>query len=248
MIEDKNVAEDVINIIEHTVRSSDNENKFDIIVEALSPLIQNKTKLVVGKLYIYKRRPCKFNNMCIDNNCIFVHDKDNLSDNLLKKRKIEDAPRKFVPQNSSKSNEVVFNRVDSSKHTEEDIKKYASEFGSISHVKKLNDSKWVIIFDSDDSAKDLVESRVPVLGDENIKKYFNLVENLKKFELVNLIEKTEGLINKLDRNVISEEIRRNICKIKNLVKEDNTATSNTTKENNKTKINVQSLYTLIVFN
>lgn len=238
MIEDKNVAEDVINIIEHTIRSSDNDNKFDIIVEALSPLIQNKAKLVVGKLYIYKRRPCRFNNNCKDENCIFTHEKDNMMNNSYKKRKLEEIPKRSNFQNSSKSNEVVFNKVDSSKYTEDDIKKYASEFGSVSYVKKLNESKWVIVFDSEESAKNIVESRIPVLGDENIKKYFNLVENLKKFELVSLIEKTEVLINKLEKNVISEEIRRNVSKIKNLVKEESTAT----KENNKTKINVQSLY------
>lgn len=237
-IEDKNVAEDVINIIEHTVRSSESDNKFDLIVDALNPLIQSKAKLIVGKLYIYKRRPCKFNNRCKDDNCIFVHDKDK----NLQKRKMDDFTIKRTKTfENSKTKEVIFNKVDLNKHTEKDIKEYASKFGNVVHIKKLNDCKWVIVFEDDESAQSLVDSRDPVLDDINIKKYFNIIENLKRFELVNLLEKQESLINQLQSDSVTSELKRNIFKIKSLVKDE--AFFNKESKNNYTNNNnTQSLY------
>lgn len=233
-VEDKNVAEDVINIIEHTIRSSESDNKFDIIVEALNPLIQNKAKLIVGKLYIYKRRPCKFNNKCKEENCIFVHDKDK----NLKKRKVDESIIKRVKTfDSSRTKEVIFNRVDINKYNENDIREYANKFGNVVNLKKLNDSKWVIVFEDEESAKKLVDSRDLVLGDSNIKKYYNIIENLKRFELVNLIEKQEGLINQLNNDSVTNELKRNLYKIKTLIK-DEIFFNKETKINN----NTQSLY------
>ena len=237
-IEDSNVAEDVINIIEHTIKSSISENKFDLIVEALNPLIQDKAKHIVGKLYIYKRRPCKYNDKCINENCIYTHDKELKGVN--KKRKLDDMVTRSKPD-VSKSNEVIFNKVDSFKHTETDIKSYASLFGTLISLKKLNISKWLLIFENENMAKKLVESRTPVMEDESIKKYYNIVENLKKYELNNLIEKTENLLNQLDRSSVTEEIRLNFNKIKQMIKEDNQGVQ-PSKEINKTKNNVQSLY------
>ncbi|WUR02249.1 zinc finger C3H domain-containing protein [Vairimorpha necatrix] len=241
MIDDINVAEDVINIIEHTIKSSNKDIKFDLIVDALSPLIQEKARQIVGKLYIYKRRPCKYNNNCKDEKCIYTHDKDHLENKTgNKKRKIDELIRKTNLENT-KSKEVIFNKVDPRKHSEDDIRLYAAEFGTLASLKKLNETKWLLTFEDEATAKLIVESRNHVMGDENIKKYFNLLENLKKHELQSLIEKTESLLNKLDKNNISDEIKRNFIKIKQLIKED-TSVNQISKENTKTNVNVQSLY------
>lgn len=222
-IDDKGVADDVINIIEYTISSSDDSNKFNIIVEALSPLIQDKAKLIVSKLYLYKRRPCKFNNSCKDQKCIFVHDKDKINKNQDFKRKVEpeEVKRPRNDTQSHRSQEVILNRVDSMRHSESDLIKYISQFGEIESFKKLNDIKWLFVFKDPECARDLVSSRDVILDDSNIKKYYNVMENMKKFELNNLLDKQEEIINRLSQNSNPdiEELRRLFLRTKVLIKE-----------------------------
>lgn len=220
-IDDRGMAEDVINIIEHTITSSDELNKFNLIVEALSPLIQDKAKLIVSKLYLYKRRPCKFGNTCKEPKCIFIHDKDKIktSDN---KRRIETEGSKRYKKEADVLNnrEVIINRVDALKHTESDVVNYISQYGEIESYKKLNDMKWLILFRDSEAGKDFVNSRDAVIGDSSIKKYFNIVENMKKYELNSLIDKQEEILNKSElSNSDLEEMRRLLVRMKTLVKE-----------------------------
>lgn len=222
-IEDSGVADDVINIIEYTISSSDEVNKFNIIVEALSPLIQDKAKLIVSKLYLYKRRPCKFNNECKDKKCIFTHDKDKILKTPDNKRKTdsESTKRPKTESESTQNREVIVNRVDSSKFGEDDVLGYLSTFGEIESIKKLNDIKWLITFKEISEAKNFVSSRDPILGDNSIKKYFNSMENMKKYELNSLFDKQEEILKQITSNDIPEleELKRIILRIKTLVKE-----------------------------
>ncbi|KAF9762945.1 hypothetical protein NGRA_1638 [Nosema granulosis] len=222
-IDDNGIADDVINIIEYTISSSNDANKFNIIVEALSPLIQDKAKLIVSKLYLFKRRPCKFNNNCKDPKCIFIHDNDKIFRNQDNKRKVEpeEAKRSRCDVGSHRSQEVILNRVDGSKHSEADLIDGVSRFGEIESVKKLNDIKWLIVFKDSESAKNLVNSRDVILGDGNIKKYYNVMENMKKYELNSLLDKQEDIINRLNitNNPDVEELKRIISRVKVLVKE-----------------------------
>lgn len=179
--------------------------------------------MIVSKLYLYKRRPCKFNNSCKDQKCIFIHDRDKINKTNDYKRKVEpeEVKRPRNDASSHRSHQVILNRVDSMRHSESDLIKYVSQFGEIDSFKKLNDIKWLFIFKNTDSARDLVNSRDIILDDTNIKKYYNVMENMKKFELNNLLDKQEDIINRLclNENPDVEELKRVFLRIKVLIKE-----------------------------
>jgi hypothetical protein len=190
-------AETVIDTIEGIVSTSTSENVYDELVDALTPIVENKAKLVAGKLLVYKRKLCREGKSCRNRHCIFLHDgekrgrmhrTDEENDIAYKRRKQEE------PVDNP---EVVFNKVNEERHDAESLKEYAAGFGNITGFRRLNAEKYLVVFDSADSANKLVKSTDFVLGDPNIKKFFNVVENLVKVELRKLFDEQDSLMGKM---------------------------------------------------
>ncbi|OQS55116.1 hypothetical protein EHP00_292 [Ecytonucleospora hepatopenaei] len=79
-----------------------------------------------------------------------------------------------IKSNTPLCTEVICNRVNSHEHTHNEIYNYAVQFGAIKNIRALNKTKYLITFQDGKSASACVADIRPVLGDTNIKKYFNV--------------------------------------------------------------------------
>ncbi|RVD92185.1 hypothetical protein TUBRATIS_13140 [Tubulinosema ratisbonensis] len=186
--------EDAIRIIKETVDEVKPEDLYLKLGEALQPLFREKTKNIVSMLFMFKKKMCRNGENClIKDKCIFMHESENE-----KKGKrlltVDENPKKRINQ---ENNEVIFNKVPSSLANEVLIENYASKFGSVTSIKKLNEGKYLIIFDDCNCARELVYSKDPVLGDSSITKFFNVLLNNKQNELniTDLFEEQNELLN-----------------------------------------------------
>ncbi|KCZ78250.1 hypothetical protein H311_00722, partial [Anncaliia algerae PRA109] len=188
--------EDAVKIIKSTINSSKQEVLYASLSEALEPLFKDKTKTVVGMLFLYKKKMCRNGDKCINKDkCIFLHESEIdvaksdrrslVVDDNTKRRHMED------------NNEVVFNKVPFNLANEVLIEKYASKFGKVSSVKKLNEGKYLIVFNDPISSKNLMESKDPVMGDLTVTKFYNVILNSKPTELSidEMFEEQNNLLN-----------------------------------------------------
>ena len=104
----------IVSAIEFTVRES--TNHYADVFRSIEPLLKEKTKNFITKVFMFKKRPCRDGAGCALPNCIFVHDAE---DSPGKRVSFDLAPSKKPRTGNS---EVVFNKVDESKHSIEDIR------------------------------------------------------------------------------------------------------------------------------
>lgn len=183
--------DEALKIIKSTINSTEPEKLYKTVFENLEPLFQEKTKTIVGMLFLYKKKMCRNGNSCLNKDkCIFLHENEIQT----KRLSTEESTRKRFKQDN---NEVVFNKVPVKLANESFIENYASNFGSVSSIKKLNEGKYLIIFDDSDSAQSLISSKDPVMGDSNITKFFNVILNAKQNELNidEIFEEQNNLLN-----------------------------------------------------
>ncbi|KMV65020.1 hypothetical protein M970_110610 [Encephalitozoon cuniculi EcunIII-L] len=200
-------ASTVIDILEGIIPTVPSEDMYGELVEALTPVIEHKAKGVVGKVMAYKRKPCRDGGECRAKGCIFLHDRDRRSGEgspgrLGQKGREEgdagDATGKRRRANEANENsEVVFNKVNESRHNPEDLKAYAARFGRIVNFKRLNPEKYLVVFEDPSAACELVKSPEAVLEDPGIKKFYNVIDNLVKVELKKLFEEQEAVVDKM---------------------------------------------------
>lgn len=182
-------AETVIDILEGVVPTLSPENMYGELVDALAPVIDQKAKSVVGKVMAYKRKPCRDGSSCRARGCIFLHDRDRREDGE------EAGKRRRVSE--EENNEVIFNKVDESRHSPEDLKAYAARFGRVVNFKRLNAEKYLVVFETVEPASELMRCSEPVLGDGGIKKFYNVIDNLVRVELKKLFEEQESVTNRM---------------------------------------------------
>ncbi|KAG5858685.1 hypothetical protein KMI_12g18480 [Encephalitozoon hellem] len=227
-------ASTVIDILEGLVPTVSPENMYSELVEALTPVLDQKAKGLVGKVMAYKRKTCRDGDECRAKNCIFLHGRDkrngectsggsgmkgkeegaDASDTTSKRRKMAEP---------NENNEVVFNKVNESRHNPEDLKAYAARFGKITNFKRLNPEKYLVVFEDPESASELVKSSEPVLEDPGIKKFYNVIDNLVKVELKKLFEEQETIIDKMSTEfsaALLGHLRNINIRIKSLVMKD----------------------------
>jgi hypothetical protein len=221
-------AEAVIDTVEGIVSTSTSENVYDELVEALVPIIDQRAKMLAGKILVYKRKPCREGSSCRNRSCIFLHegerrgksyrtDEENDSrDGMYKRVKMDD------PANNP---EVIFNKVNEGRHDAESLKEYAARFGNVVGFRRLNAEKYLVVFDSADSANKLVRSSDFVLGDPAIKKFFNVMENLIRVELRKLFEEQDNLMGRMFTNysvALLNQLKAVNQRIRTLVTRDRT--------------------------
>lgn len=201
-------ASTVIDIIEGIVPTVSPENMYSELVEALIPVIDQRAKGLVGKAMAYKRKTCRDGDECRTKNCIFLHGWDRRSgegpsgSSGLKGKEEgvdigETGPKRRKTAEPNENNEVVFNKVNESRHNPEDLKTYAARFGRITNFKRLNPEKYLVTFEDPESANELVKSPELVLEDPGIKKFYNVIDNLVKVELKKLFEEQETIIDRM---------------------------------------------------
>lgn len=172
----------IVGDIEAVVRHSPPESVYKEISNMLGPLLGDKVKHILGVLFMYKKKPCREGNYCTKGmRCIFLHDKDLQRNNSFEmhsekmKRRIilNDIDRKRSTLRENR--EVVFNKVPVELANEEVVSEYASRYGDVYEVKRLNDGKYLIRFEDHRAAQSLVSSQEPVLDTPTITKFFNVM-------------------------------------------------------------------------
>lgn len=183
----------IISTVELAIK--DSKNHYHDVMRSLEPLLNDKTKGLVDKLFMFRRKLCREGSRCVSQHCLFAHDEDEL------------APQKRVtfdlnPSKKCKAenSEVIFNRVDENKYTIDQLNDYASKFGVVNGIRRLNRGKYLVAFETPEEAKALVESNDFVLGDSEIKKFFNATvptEQLKKTDIEQMLQEQKELIDRL---------------------------------------------------
>lgn len=173
----------VVGEIEALVRHAPPESLYQEISNMLGPLLGDKVKQILGVLFMYKKKPCREGNYCTKGiRCIFLHDKDLPKGKSLEahsekmKRRIilndmKDSKRSTLRENR----EVIFNKVPAELANEEVVSEYASRYGDVYEVRRLNDGKYLIRFEDHRAAQSLVSSQEPVLDTPTITKFFNVM-------------------------------------------------------------------------
>ncbi|KAL6121362.1 hypothetical protein NUSPORA_01720 [Nucleospora cyclopteri] len=181
----------IVSTIHHVIKNS--ENQEEDLTNSLNPILCEKTKTFVEKLFIKNeiaapKKPKKVT---------FVEEPEIVNEG--KKKEL--------------NREVVFNKVNEMEHSGEDIVNYAKKYGNVESVRKLNKGKFLVIFDCHESAKSLVECFELVLGDSSIKKFFNVYtpdlcmkpttnpikkQDSRKFDLVSLLQDQKNIIDRME--------------------------------------------------
>ncbi|ELQ74108.1 hypothetical protein THOM_2971 [Trachipleistophora hominis] len=139
--------EKVLPVIERLCTDHVGTDLYERLNNELLPFLGEDTKKFVGRLLFYKKRSCRDGNRCQNlKNCIFIHDV---------------------------SDEVIFNRVPSAFSDPHVLEKYAKEYGNVFSIKMLNQQKFLVKYDSVQSALQCINDQAPVLGNKEIKKFFN---------------------------------------------------------------------------
>lgn len=220
MEEEPKIGRIIISAIEFTIKESNNH--YNDILKALEPLLKEKTKSFLYKIFNYKKRHCRLGNSCSLQRCVFIHEKDNdivdtsETESLVKKKHKEQNYEHNNEQNyehnnehnnehfNEHNNEVVFNKVNESKYNLEDIREYACKYGEVFFLRRLNRGKFLIIFKNSESAQKLIDCGNLVLDDINIKKFFNvnikIEDNNKENYIFDLLQKQKCVLNELSIN------------------------------------------------
>lgn len=174
--------ETILKKIEKCVNGNQTDSLYQTIVAELDPIFQERTKQLVGLLFMYKKKMCRDDQNCIKgNNCIFLHSNEGASDSPLnsqrQKRPIHcsDSPINKRRPGFKENKEVIFNKVPSDLCNEAAIKAYCEKFGPLELVRHLNGRKFLIIFEDYNSATKLVESTELPLDSDCITKFFNVM-------------------------------------------------------------------------
>lgn len=98
--------------------------------------------------------------------------------------------------------EVVFNKVDEDRFSQDEIREYASGYGTVNLLRRLNRGKYLIVFSTADAAREILAVEEPVLGDPRIRKFPNSPwmpqdKTNKKVEINTLLQTQDELLDKL---------------------------------------------------
>lgn len=176
-------ADVVVDIVEGMVPALTADNIYSELVAALTPVIDQRARSLVGRMLAYKRKPCRAGDACRARDCIYLHGQEQ-----------DGAKRRRGEENCG----VVFNKVNESHHSPGDLHAYAMQFGDVASFKRLNAEKYLAVFASSEAADRLVRSAEPVLGDAGIKKFYNAVENLARADLKGLFDEQSAVVEKME--------------------------------------------------
>lgn len=176
-------------------------------MRALEPLLKENTKNFVDKLFMFRKKMCRDGANCNKPVCLFAHNDDEL---IGVKRaggiqEISSSNKRYKIDN----NEVIFNKVDESRYSMDELKDYAVKYGSMSSIRRLNKGKYLLIFDDSEAARKLVEDAEYVLDDAEIKKFFNInvpLDQNKKVDLNQLFQDQKDLIDNLCEAFDAEQL------------------------------------------
>lgn len=192
----------IVSTVEYTVKES--RNHYADVMRALEPLLREGTKNFVDKLFMFRKKMCRDGTNCVKPFCLFAHDEDELTNPRRPGMETNKRPR-------VENREVIFNRVDESKFSADDIKEYALKYGPVASVKRLNKGKYLVGFETAEGARKLVECTGFVLNDLDITKFYNInipVEPMRRGDLGQLFQEQKELLDRLtisfDLDVLSD--------------------------------------------
>ncbi|KAM0681613.1 hypothetical protein GINT2_000126 [Glugoides intestinalis] len=194
----------IISTVEYTVKES--KNHYIDVMRALEPLLKENTKNFVDKLFMFRKKMCRDGTNCSKPVCLFAHNDDEL---IGVKRtsgvqEISNTNKRYKIDN----NEVIFNKVDESKYTMDELKLYAVKYGNLISIRRLNKGKYLLIFEDTESARKLVEDTEYILDDAEIKKFFNInvpLDQNKKVDLNQLFQDQKELIDRICESFDAEQ-------------------------------------------
>lgn len=188
----------IVSTVETTVRESKN-HYFDVM-RALEPHLKENTKAFVDKLFMFRKKMCKDGENCARPLCLFAHNDEELSG--VKKSVAQDSTASYsVKRTKTESTEIIIDDFDELKYTFNNLRDYLLSFGKISSLRRISKNRYVVTFDEQESALDMISSKESVMGDSTIKKFFNLnlsIDQNKKIDLAVLFEEQKRLMDKLN--------------------------------------------------
>ncbi|KAI5147948.1 hypothetical protein ENBRE01_0008 [Enteropsectra breve] len=99
--------------------------------------------------------------------------------------------------------EIILNRINEMKHSFAAIREHAMRFGTVVHIRRLNRGKYLVEYSDPREAQSLIESSMPILEDQEIKKFYNVVgagsEDLR-IDVHALLQKQKDIIDRISRS------------------------------------------------
>lgn len=199
----------VVESIEELVKETAPESLYQEVYNMLSPLVGDRIKLILGMLFMYKKKPCREGNYCTKGpRCIFLHDKD-----LQKSYKPEKTKRRLdIGETQNKrqalkeNREVIFNKIPTELAEETLVLNYAKKYGAIDEVKRLNEGKYLIRFETHEAAQGLVDSQESVLNSPGITKFFNIMPTKQDECLESLFCDQQEVLNSMYKFCSNKEL------------------------------------------
>lgn len=203
----------VVESIEELVKKTAPESLYQEVYNLLSPLVCDRIKLVLGMLFMYKKKPCREGNYCTKGpRCIFLHDKDLQKSHgpeirLEKmKRRLDSGEVQNKRQVLRQNHEVVFNKIPPDLSDEALVLGYAKRYGGVEEIKKLNEGKYLIRFETHEAARSLVDSQESVLNHPGITKFFNIIPGKQEESLDALFSAQQEVLNSIYRFCSNKEL------------------------------------------
>lgn len=197
----------VIGEIEALVKKTDPETLYNEVSAVLHPLVGEKTRQILGMLFMYKKRPCREGDYCTKGpRCIFLHENEKVSMDARPKRRLDAGDsvgnKRF---NVGENREVIFNKIPFDLADDAHVLEYANKYGIVQEVKRLNEGKYLIRFEDPKSAQDLVDSQEPVLDAPVITKFFNVMPTRQEETLDTLFSDQQEALNNIYRSCSNKE-------------------------------------------
>lgn len=194
-------VEEILALIEQTLLDSTDDEAYANLTEALTSNIGPQAKYIVSKIFIYKKKPCRDGSQCAREDCIFRHDaRKKMPEEIPTKRRenFDSVTKKYKSEENMSNTGVICNRVNESVYEITQLKDFASNYGNVINIKRLNPGKYLVTYEKPEEARNLVYTTEYVLGDPEIKKYYNIMEWGQTQKGINaILQEQEDLMDKL---------------------------------------------------
>lgn len=213
---DKKKTDEIIAKIEEKSRIIRQEFLYNAVCEVIGEYISDNPRKIAGLLFMYKKRKCLSGDKCLNpETCLFLHDFEQLEGQEMESDgNYQEKRRKQTILSQNK--EIIFNKVPLELHDEALISAFASDFGPVESIRKLNEGKYLIKFNDYKSAQKIMMSTDPVMGNGAITKFYNSMQqnNNTNSNTSKAPDTLEGLFS--EQTILIDQIGK-VCSAKDLI-------------------------------
>ncbi|KAH9410590.1 hypothetical protein HK407_12g17210 [Ordospora pajunii] len=219
----------VIDVLEGVSSTLSYENASSELLDILAPVVDEKAKMLVERIIGYIRGDCKDETMLMSKKRASLHDEGTSAQagsniHRSQRRNSEsDGKEGTKRRKASECIEVIVSKINEGRHSVDDLKAYATRYGKVIGCRKMASDRYIVVFESLNSADEFVRSPEPVLNDVSIKKFYHIVDANTKSDLRKLFEEQENIIKRMSgefHTTLLNRLKKVNLQIRSLVMND----------------------------